>query len=70
MSEGMPRLALAKYLSKHIMGIACAHVKEAGRQAGGGRAERPTGRGCLVVTKLHPARNRQESKIKRFYGQY
>lgn len=34
MSEGMPRLALAKYLSKHIMGIACAHVRETGWQGG------------------------------------
>ena len=51
-------------------GIACADVKGAGRQAGGGKAERKSGQGCLVVTKLHPARNRQESKIKRFYGQY
>lgn len=52
------------------MRFLCAHVNGAGRQAGGGRAERQTGQGCLVVIKLHPARNRQESKIKRFYGQY
>ena len=33
------------------MRFLCAHVNGAGRQAGGGRAERQTGQGCLVVIK-------------------